>query len=250
MSWKQRLANARALHHANADSAEKANSPPAEHHASPIGPIGTNGRSFGAREGGAAVPNSTIGTNGTGTVDPAQLDLADAIDAYRERLAICLEAGDVSEAEAHGIAAAEAGADFDTLAQRQAEWWRTRLDAWHPSVALAGLAADLRAVAGQPWLADAARAGWHDVSLFGVHPVAPLVRVECWGLGVTLAVSPHNRPGARVRLVSIDAARARIETPSRARFGIEQSVAAFDSAGPVWEVSEPTETSREQEGPA
>lgn len=250
MSWKQRLATARALHHAKADSAEKANSPRAEHHAIPIGPIGTSGGCLGAREGGAAAPIGTIGTNGTGTVEPAQLAPADAIDAYRERLAFCLESCDVAEAEAHGIATAEAGADLDTLAQRQAECWRTRLDAWHPPVALAGLAADLRHIAGQSWLIGAASSGWHVVSLFGVHPVAPLVRVECWGLAVTLAASPHNRPGARVRLVSLDAAHARIETPSRARFGIGRSSVAFDLAVPVWEIDAPAQTNRNQQGAA
>jgi hypothetical protein len=174
--------------------------------------------------------------------DPAP-DLA----AYRERLAICLEAGDMSEAEAHRFAAAEAGANLDTLAQRQAEWWRARLNAWHPPAMLQRLRLELRAVAAPPWLADAVRTGWGDVALFGVHPAAPLVRVECWGLAVALAASPFNRWDARVRLVSLDASRARIETPTGARFGIEPSAAGFDHAAPVWEIGEPRPAIAEQE---
>jgi hypothetical protein len=75
--------------------------------------------------------------------------------------------------------------------------------------------------------------------LFGVHPVAPVVRIECWGAAVAVALSPHNRVGRDgvwrlSKLVEIDANRALIELPSSVR-----TVAGrFPGLGamPLWEV--------------
>lgn len=61
------------------------------------------------------------GTHGTqGTLEIGQADthdnlaqrIADLCDAFQERVAICLEAGDIGEAEAHRIAQAEIGRRF------------------------------------------------------------------------------------------------------------------------------------------
>lgn len=60
----------------------------------------------------------TRGTHGTSEVeqvgkqDSIAQRLADLADAYQERIAICLEAGAIGEAEARRIAEAEIGAAF------------------------------------------------------------------------------------------------------------------------------------------
>jgi hypothetical protein len=63
-------------------------------------------------------PTGTFGTRGTleidrvVAVDDFAQRMADLADAYHERIAIVLEAGDIGEAEARRIAEAEIGAAF------------------------------------------------------------------------------------------------------------------------------------------
>ena len=54
-------------------------------------------------------------------------DPSDLLDDYLERLAICGEAGDVPDSEAHRIATDQCGASLDELVERQLQYWRHRL---------------------------------------------------------------------------------------------------------------------------
>lgn len=252
MSWRQRMLEGRRAFCANVNSADRANrtgDQPSDQATGAIGtigtgsavdaaePIGTTGAIGHGTDASAGVAIGAIGTNGSGTAALAA-DAGDVISAYHERLAVCLEGGDVSEDEAHRLASTEARADLDTLADQQARAWQAKVDAWQAADAsLARLRLNLLELAHQPWLVDAARNGWTDVALFGAHPVAPFVRVECWGLCTALALSPFNLRARRVRLAAIDAARAQIETPTGVRFSIEPSAAVFDHAVPAWSLS-------------
>lgn len=244
MNWTQRMREAQRRTAAAANSAGSADSFGPGGTQTTIGTTGTIGAAHTTTAMGVGRsecrPIDTIGTIGTAAIITAD-DPGSPIAAYRERLAICLDAGDVPEAEAHRIATSEAGADLTVLSARQVAWWQACLAAWCPAeTKLQQLQCDLGAIAREPWVVDAARAGWSDTAVFGAHPVAPLVRIECWGLAVHLTLSPHNRAGKRVRVVSLDSALARIETPTGARFGVEPTNVAYDHAVPVWAISNET----------
>ena len=171
--------------------------------------------------------------------DPAEL-----IVAYLERVAICIKDGGVSEVEAHRTASKQTGADIDTLARRQIDCWRNQIkDIAAPGdLALAKLRDDLLEIIVEPWAKQAAREGWDDVAVFGVHPIAPTVRVECWGLAPSLVLSPHNRLGSdgiqwKTRLVELTTDRAVIETPTGARFTVNRFAHALDEAIPAWQLA-------------
>jgi len=171
-------------------------------------------------------------------------DPAIALQDFHERLAICAEAGDVSVADALGIATEHAGASIDELANRQVTQWLAHLVAMPlPSNReLASKRPQLVEIARQPWLLDAARLGWSDVALFGIHPGAPSVRIECWGLAIRMALSPFNaspsqQRAQRVRLKSIDANTAVLETPSGAHSRMLRCSHGFDVAVPVWSLT-------------
>ena len=170
-------------------------------------------------------------------------DVADRIAAYHDRMAICLEAGDVPEAEARQIAMEEAGAPIETLAELQVAAWRNRIESLPPPTdpALTKLKVDLLSQLSLPWVTEAARLGWTAIEVFGVHPLAPVVRVECWGVAVSVAISPFNRTvtdraiSARLRceVCEVTANRIRFLTPTGARFarGLDEAVCIWELAG-------------------
>jgi hypothetical protein len=108
---------------------------------------------------------------------------------------------------------------------------------------LVRLRAGLIDISRQPWLATAANLGWDEVAVFGINLHAPLVRIECQGIAVHLAISPHNRMCGtgqmlRCRLMSIDNNRAITDTPTGARFTHDRFAHGFTYAAPVWELPE------------
>lgn len=169
-------------------------------------------------------------------------DPAAPLAAYFERVAICTVDGCLSEADAHAVATEQVGASLEVLARRQIELWQQRILAMptgHPHTVMA---VDCLSVIDAAALQRAVMLGWDETALFGVHPVAPLVRVECWGLLAGLVLSPHNRRGSygqrhQTRLVEIDVNRARTETPTGARFGVDRLGHGRDEAVPVWELA-------------
>ena len=193
---------------------------------------------------GAAVPsNSQHGLEPMQARSARPADAEPLIAAYHECLARCLEAGDVSDVEAHRIAADAAGDTIDALADRQVANWCERLNALPlpDDPAIAQLRNGLIEIVAQSWLIEAAKHGWDAIAVFGCHPHAPLVRGEAMGLAVTLAGSPHaRRSGAgqwlRTRLIAIDHNQATIETPTGARFRVVRFAHGLDYAIPVWEL--------------
>ena len=169
--------------------------------------------------------------------------ISDRISAYHERIAIVIEDGRETHDDAVRIAAEEVGVPIERLAQLQVAEWRSRIQALPPQSdhpALITLQAALIAQLALPWMTEAARHGWTDLELFGAHPTAPAVRVECWGLAVSIAMSPFNRRSRsgeirRTRLVAIDQNRAVIETPTGERFGANRFDRGLDEATPIWD---------------
>jgi hypothetical protein len=104
-------------------------------------------------------------------------DPSDLLMAYAERVAICIEADDLAEDDAHRTATGECGASLDELAARQIAYWRHRIEALPEptdrrfsaikTTCLEGLA--------QRWAHDAARLGWDEREMFGLDPATPTV---------------------------------------------------------------------------
>ena len=88
-----------------------------------------------------------------------------------------------------------------------------------------------RAFLGSHWHLDAIRHGWPQHELFGVHPVAPSVRVECWGLIPQLSIGPHL--GAK--LESLDDGGALVTYRSGTRVRLRRFNPGLDAAVPWWE---------------
>ena len=174
-------------------------------------------------------------------------DVADRIAAYHDRMAICLEAGDVPEAEARQIAMEEAGAPIETLAELQVAAWRIRIEPLPPPTdpALTNLKVDLLSQLSLPWFTEAARLGWTAIEIFGVHPLAPAIRVECWGVAVSVAISPFNRKATgrvnstrlRCEVCEVTANRIRFTTPTGARFAASRFSRGLDEAVCIWELA-------------
>ena len=170
-------------------------------------------------------------------------EVSDRIQAYHERLAICLEGGDISSDEAVRIASEEAATPIAVLAELQVAAWRTHIEALPVPTdpALSGLKAELIEQLALPWLTYAARLGWTGLELFGAHPLAPAVRSECWGVAVSVALSPFNRTdrAGRRRICSIEAVtenRLAVVTPTGARFGAQRFARGLDGAMCVWDL--------------
>lgn len=161
----------------------------------------------------------------------AVTDPADLIFGYAERMAICSEAGDVTEDAAHRIATEQGGATLDELAARQVAYWHQQI-ATLPDPTdyrLAGIKdACLEALA-QRWVLAAAALGWTDRELFGLDPAAPTAYGGN-GIVVSLAFSPHRRP---VRVVEIDAMRVVIETGTGSR--LQQFRDPGRCGPPIWD---------------
>jgi hypothetical protein len=64
-----------------------------------------------------------------------------------------------------------------------------------------------------PFFADAMHFGWTDEELFGVHPIAPMVRVDQLGIVSGLAIS--RLAGPRLERIGPDAAIVRCSSGSR-----------------------------------
>ena len=170
-------------------------------------------------------------------------DPANLIATYNERLAIVLEAGDIPEPEAHRIVSEEVCADLAALAGLQVAAWRAHIESFTEPLAdpaLARLRRDLLVILGERWVLDAAQLGWDVVAMLGLHPTAPLVRVDCWGAAVAVALDPHNRRSAsgvhRARVVAIDQTFATIELPTGLRTKAGRFARGLDIAVPIWEV--------------
>ena len=170
-------------------------------------------------------------------------DVSDRIQAYHERLAICLDGGDISSDEAVRIASEEAATPIAVLAELQVAAWRTHIEALPVPTdpALSGLKAELIEQLALPWLTYAARLGWTGLELFGAHPLAPAVRIECWGVAVSVALSPFSRTtdrafGSRLRCTIRDVTGERISliTPTGARFGFTRFASGLDESVCAW----------------
>ena len=128
-------------------------------------------------------------------------------------------------------------------ATEQAMWWRSHIAAL-PVSTVPGhdrMIAALIVSAADAWLIEAARLDWNDVDVFGVHPVAPLGRVDCWGVAASLALSPHNRTGRDgrqhlTRLIEIGPDHATVETPTGTRFKHPREPRGSAIAVAVWDL--------------
>jgi hypothetical protein len=88
---------------------------------------------------------------------------------------------------------------------------------------------------------EALRLEWSEVQLFGICPIAPVVRVDSSGLITGLALSPHNRRDRQGRyhqtkLESIDANGATTITPGGSRHPFDRFHVGLDLAVPWWEL--------------
>lgn len=72
------------------------------------------------------------------------------------------------------------------------------------------LALRTRQFVATPWFREALREGWTAFELFGVHPIAPIVRIEAWGLLPSLVLSRLSGP----KLEHLDASHAVIRYAS------------------------------------
>ena len=129
-------------------------------------------------------------------------------------------------------------------------WWVIRLGLrpirrmTEAADAIAGGAVDRR-VEGTEGRTEAARLGWTAIEIFGVHPLAPAIRVECWGVAVSVAISPFNRTvtdraiSARLRceVCEVTANRIRFLTPTGARFAALRFARGLDEAVCIWELA-------------
>ena len=166
------------------------------------------------------------------TVPSIASDPSDLINDYIERIAICSEAGDVAEDDAHRIAIEQCGATLDELAARQVAYWRQRIEAL-PEPTDRRLS-NVRRIAldhlAQPWTHQAAKFGWTAAELFGLHRAAADVRVDAMGLVSSLALSKLRPP---LQVVDITSVAATVSTRSGAvltHFRLRPNLGP-----PVWE---------------
>jgi hypothetical protein len=137
-------------------------------------------------------------------------DPSDLISDYIERIAICVEAGDVAEEDAHRIASEQCGATQYELAARQVTYWCQRIQALpEPSDhRLIKIAPACRSVLTEPWLIDAIRLSWTDADLFGLDSGAPNAYFGN-GLVTGIGLTKLRRP---VRVVAINSDFVTVET--------------------------------------
>jgi hypothetical protein len=189
-----------------------------------------------------AVAPPTVAELATGAVASLSreelADPADAIVRWQERVAIICEAGDLPEPEAHSIANVEAGVDIETLARRQVAYWRRRIESLPAGDdhRMNRLRDDVLRLLDEPWAYRAAMFGWDEIAMLGVHARAPMVRVECWGLAISVAASPFNdiTRNRIAKIVYLGPDRAVIETPTGSRLLINRLSHGLDAAVPVW----------------
>ena len=150
-------------------------------------------RAYPARENLPAVKNQ-----GVSSILPRWAG-AEMLDAIAERVAIIIEAGDVSEAAAHRLAGAEA-----------AESIHAELAMLPPACSPTGhrLIECTRRFLASDWWSIALTAGWELPEIFGCDPWAPLVRVEHAGIATSAAICPIKG----LRLVEITSERAVFST--------------------------------------
>jgi len=139
-------------------------------------------------------------------------DPSDLLIAYAERVAICIEADDLTGDSAHRTATGECGASLDELAARQIAYWRSRIQALPEPTDRRLSAIKPTCLEGltQSWAHNAARLGWNEREMFGLDPAAPTVH-NLNGLLPNLALTAFRRP---VKIVEIRIAEAVIVTGS------------------------------------
>lgn len=164
-----------------------------------------------AEPGRTARTSGTHETLGNCTDDPSLL-----IEAYHERVALCLDAGDVSDRQARSIAENEVGSDIDHLAGLQIAHWRHQLDSiycidspWFTRI-LSSCILQLN----EGWILTAVSMGWTDSELFGLNSNAPKIRIEAQGLVTSLAASKFKAPK---QVTQVSDQSATIETGSGAQ---------------------------------
>lgn len=196
----------------------------------PIVPIANGGRAIG-----------TIVANGGGMISaerstpakfPVSADIypADVLVTYMERLAICLEGGDITQEVAHRVASDQCGRTLDVLVSQQMAFWCDRLTIL-PEPAdkrLARLKSACLAALREEWVMDAIRFGWNETSMFGLDATAPVGQVGN-GLVVQIANARLEAPSIVVRLDPVVVVISR-------RDGLDQRCFNNNDAGPViWE---------------
>lgn len=151
-----------------------------------------------AEQGGTAGTSGTHETLGTRPADPSSL-----IEAYHERIALCLEAGDVPARQARLVAANEVGSDIEHLAGQQISHWHYKLSAVQRPYGrwFADLVASCIQMLHEDWMLTAASMGWSDVELFGLHRKAPKIRIEAQGLVTSVSASNFKAPVSVARLL-------------------------------------------------
>ena len=162
-----------------------------------------------AKTGTPAVPVGLLQTSWCRPIGAT--DFSDLIHDYAERIAICSEAGDISEDDARRIATEQCGAPLDELAARQVSYWHRRIKALSEPTDR-GLS-KVRCIAldclAQRWTHQAAALGWTDAELFGLHHEAPTERIEAMGLVSSLALSVLRHP---LKVMGIKDAAATVRT--------------------------------------
>ena len=179
----------------------------------------------------------TDGTDGTswahGTLGTRPADPSPLIEAYHERIALCLAAGDVSERQARLTAVKEVGAGIEHLAGQQIAYWRYKLGTVQRSHGcwFSSLVSSFHQMLDEDWMLTAASLGWSEVELFGLHRGAPKIRVEAQGLATSISVSNFKAP-VTVACVLEDHAIVRTGTGAQLthqRFGINLGPAIWDN---------------------
>ena len=222
-SWLQRMTSQ--IRKPDADSANSAVRLPK----APIGTNGTPGRERALETSrGNTEANGTNGTNGTGGIvrPPCPGSIAERVTIMEVNGTALLEAEAAALAE-HGLLSWHALADAHVAAIT------AELDRLPPPSSRDGekLLKVTRAFLGSHWHLDAIRHGWPQHELFGVHPVAPSVRVECWGLIPQLSIGPHL--GAK--LESLDDSGALVTYRSGTRVRLRRFNPGLDAAVPWWD---------------
>ena len=139
-------------------------------------------------------------------------------------------------ADATQIANQDVG-DIEILAAAQVTDWQHRIEALSEVAdpRMNQLRRAVLSILAEPWVRRAAALGWDEIAMLGVHPSAPLVRIDCMGAVVSVARSPYNdvRTQRFVQVTHVDEHRVHLRLPS----GATPVMGRFerrDGAVPIW----------------
>jgi len=154
------------------------------------------------------------------------------VDDVHERAAI-IESHGVARAQAEAMALTEVGyASWKALGESLAAEIAHRLVALPPVVPAATrlLRDSSERFLKTPWWPQLVTLGWSDTEVFGVHPCAPLVRIDAWGLLPALVLSKLSAP----KLIEVNAAVAIVRTATGSLLRWTRGAPGMDVAVPWW----------------